>query len=154
MGQTLSKQAGVSDLQSIIKVFRKTQSKKFHKPGYSKVRHIIDSTQVFIETPSDLAVKAATWSNYKHHLTTKILVSITSNVAFNFVSKAWEGQTSDVHVTRESGFYDILEQHDEGMADQGFTIAEHLFLQHANLNIPPSKCGHEQFSKSEVLNLC
>ena len=131
-------------------VFRKTLPKKFHKPGYSKVRHIIDCTEVFIETPSDPALKAATWSDYKHHHTTKILLSITPNGAFNFVSKAWGGRTSDVHVTRESGFYDILEQHDEVMADRGFTIAEDLLLQHAKLHIPPGKRGQEQFSKSEV----
>ena len=128
----------------------KTLPKKFHKPGYSKVRHIIDCTEVFIETPSDPALKAATWSDYKHHHTTKILLSITPNGAFNFVSKAWGGRTSDVHVTRESGFYDILEQHDEVMADRGFTIAEDLLLQHAKLHIPPGKRGQEQFSKSEV----
>ena len=124
--------------------------KKFHKPGYSKVRYIIDCTEVFIETPSDPALKAATWSDYKHHHTAKILLSITPNGAFNFVSKAWGGRTSDVHVTRESGFYDILEQHDEVMADRGFTIAEDLLLQHAKLHIPPGKRGQEQFSKSEV----
>ncbi|KAK2547382.1 hypothetical protein P5673_032697 [Acropora cervicornis] len=63
---------------------------------------------------------------------------------------AWGGRTSDVHVTRESGFYDILEQHDEVMADRGFTIAEDLLLQDAKLHIPPGKRGWEQFSKSEV----
>ena len=44
-----------------------------------------------------------------------------------------------MHVTRESVFYDILEQHDEVMADRGFTIAEDLLLQHAKLHIPPGK---------------
>jgi len=63
-------------------VFRKTLPKKFRKPGYSKVRHIIDCTEVFIETPSDPALKAVTWSDYKHHHTTKILLSITPNGAF------------------------------------------------------------------------
>ena len=124
--------------------------KKFRKPGYSKVRHKIECTEVFIETPSDPALKAATWSDYKHHHTAKILLSIIPNGAFNFVSETWGDRTSDVHVTRESGFYDILEQHDEFMADRGFTIAEDLLLQHAKLHITPGKRGWEQFSKSEV----
>jgi len=50
-----------------------------------------------------------------------------------------------VHVTRESGFYDILEQHDEVMDDRGFTIAEDLLLQHAKLIILHSKHGQEQY---------
>ncbi|KAK2560261.1 hypothetical protein P5673_017249 [Acropora cervicornis] len=115
---------------------RKTLPKKFRKPGYSKVRHIIECTELFIETPSDPALNAATWSDYKHHHTA--------------IYCSWGGRTSDVHVTRESGFYDILEQHDEVMADRGFTIAEDLLLQHAKLHIPPGKRGWEQFSKSEV----
>ena len=130
-------------------VFRNTLPKKFHKPGYSKVRHVIACTEVFIETPSDPALNATTWSAYKHHHTTKIL-SITPNGAFNFVSKAWGDRTSDVHVIRESGLYDILEQHDEVMADRGFTIAEDLLLQQAKFHIQPGKRGQEQFSKSEV----
>ena len=55
-----------------------------------------------------------------------------------------------MHVTRESRFYDILEQHDDVMSDRGFTIAEDLLLQHAKLHISPGKRGQEQFSKSEV----
>ena len=146
----LARELGCLIYNPSYEVFRKTLPKKFHKPGYSKVRHIIDCTEVFIETPSDPALKAATWSDYKHHHTAKILLSITPNGAFNFVSKAWGGRTLDVHVTRESGFYDILEQHDEVMADRGFTIAEDLLLQHAKLHITPGKRGQEQFSKSEV----
>ena len=55
-----------------------------------------------------------------------------------------------MHVTRESEFYDIFEQHDKVMADRSFTVAEDLLLQHAKLHIPPGKGGQEQFSKSEV----
>lgn len=111
-------------IQASMKVVKKTLPTKFKKPGYSKVRHIIDCTELFIETPSDPKLRAPTWSDYKHHNTVKILVSITSNGSFNFVSSAWGGRTSDVHLTRESGFYHILEPYDEVMADQGFTIAE------------------------------
>ena len=135
----LASELGCLIYKPSYEVFRKTLPKKFRKSGYSKGWHIIDCTEFFIETPSDPALKAATWSDYKHHHTVKILLSITPNGAFNFVSKAWGGRTSDVHVSRESGFYDILEQHDED-----------LLLQHAKLHIPPGKHGQEQFSKSEV----
>ena len=35
-----------------IDVVKKTLPKKFRKPGYSNVRHIIDCTEIFIVTPS------------------------------------------------------------------------------------------------------
>ena len=56
--------------------------------GYSRVCHIIDCTEIFIETPSDPALKAATWSDYKHHNTAHVLLSITPNGAFNLISEA------------------------------------------------------------------
>ncbi|XP_020912997.1 uncharacterized protein LOC110250723 [Exaiptasia diaphana] len=133
-----------------IEVVKATLPDKFKKPGFSNVRHIIDCTEIFIETPSDPFTRAATWSDYKHHNTVKILVSITPNGAFNFVSKAWGGRTSDVHVTKECSFYDTLEPYDEVMADRGFTITEDLLLRNARLHIPPGKRGQEQFTKAEV----
>lgn len=133
-----------------IEVVKSTLPKKFKKPGYSNVRHIIDCTEVFIDTPSDPALKLATWSDYKHHHTAKILVSITPSGAFNFVSKAWGGRTSDVQLTKESGFYDMLEPYDEVMVDRRFTIAEDLLLHKCHLHIPPGKCGREQFTKVQV----
>jgi hypothetical protein len=131
-------------------VVKRTLPQRFKKPGYSKVRHIIDCTEIFIETPSDPHLKAATWSDYKYHNTAKILVSITPNGAFNCISKAWGGRTSDVHLTKESNFYNILEPHDTVMADRGFTTAEDLLLRRAQLFIPPGKRGQEQFSIAEV----
>ena len=133
-----------------MEVVKKTLPKKFKKPGYCKVRHIIDCTEIFIETPSDPVIRASTWSDYKHHNTAKILVSITPNGAFNVISEAWGGRTSDVHLTRESEFYNILEPYDAVMADRGFTIAKDLLLHKANLFIPPGKRGQEQFTKADV----
>ena len=124
--------------------------KKFKNAQYRNVRHIIDCTEVFIETPKDPMIKAATWSDYKHHQTMKILVSIMPCGTFNFVSEGWGGRTSDVAVTPMSGFYDNLEYGDEVMADRGFTIAEDLLVRHCRLHIPPGKRGHEQMRKVEL----
>lgn len=129
---------------------KKTLPVNLKKPGYSNVRHIIDCTEIFIETPSDPTLKAATWSDYKHYHTANLLVSITPNGSFNFLSKAWGGRTSDVTLTRVSSFYDICEPYDEVMADRGFTIGEDLLLRHCKLHIPPGKRGQEQFTKAEV----
>jgi len=146
----LASELGCMVYNPSLDVVKKTLPNKFNKPGYLRVRHIIDCTEIFIETPSDPYLKAATWSDYKHHNTVKILVSITPNGAFNFISDAWGGRTSDVYLTRESGFYEILEPYDDVMADRGFTIAEDLVLRHARLHIPPGKRGQEQFTKSDV----
>ena len=74
---------------------------------------------MFIETPKNPKLKASTWSAYKHHQTLKVLVSIMPCGAFNFISEGWGGRGSDVVVTRESGFYDLLEYGDEVIADKG-----------------------------------
>ena len=44
-----------------MEVAKKTQPKKFKKPGYCKVGHMIDCTEIFIETPSNPAIRASTW---------------------------------------------------------------------------------------------
>ena len=124
--------------------------KKFRNAKYNKVRHIIDCTEMSIETPKDPVLKAATWSDYKHHQTLKVLVSIMPCGLFNFVSGGWGGRSSDVAVTKESGFYDILEHDDHVMADKGFTIAEDLLLRHSRLHIPPGRRGQTQMTKAEV----
>lgn len=68
-----------------MEVVKKALPKKFKKPGYCKVRNIIDCTKIFIQTPSDPVIRASVWSDYKHHNTAKILVSIPPNGAFNFI---------------------------------------------------------------------
>ena len=37
-----------------LEVLKENLPKKFKKPDYSNTKHIIDCTEVFIETPSDL----------------------------------------------------------------------------------------------------
>ena len=66
---------------------------------YKNVRPIIDCTEMFIETPKDPKIKDATSSDYKHHHTLTLLVSIMPCGSFNFVSEAWGGRASDVAMT-------------------------------------------------------
>lgn len=47
------------------------------KKTLPKVRHIIDCMEISTEAPSDPALKAATWSDYKHHNTVKVSASVT-----------------------------------------------------------------------------
>ena len=88
MGLILSKGAEVLNLQSIERCCFAALAKKFNNAKYRSVRHIIDCTEMFIETPKEPKVKAATWSDYEHHHTLKVLVSIMPCGSFNFISEA------------------------------------------------------------------
>ena len=70
---------------------KKTLPKCFEK-YYSKVRCIIDCSEVFIETPSSLEFQATCWSDYKHHCTLKFLIAITPNGLISFVSDCYGGR--------------------------------------------------------------
>jgi len=69
----------------------------------------------------------------------------------SFLSKAWGDRASDQHITRESGFLDLLERTDLLMADRGFTIKEDLMVRGATPEIPPPSSGLEQMSKDKVV---
>ena len=49
------------------------------KEKYPSTYVIIDASDVFIETSSDLHLQCSTWSNYKHHNTGKFLIVCTPN---------------------------------------------------------------------------
>lgn len=131
-------------------VVRANLPPSFKNNIYKDVRHIIDCTEIFIETPNSLEVAAQTWSDYKHHHTAKILVSITPSGMINFVSEAWTGRASDKFVTMNCGFLNIVEPYDKVMADRGFPIKEELLLLNAELLIPPGRRGVSQMSTSDV----
>eukprot|EP00731_Ephydatia_muelleri_P026308 Em0018g408a len=70
---------------------------------------IIDGSEIFIETPTDLQMQLSTWSQYKHHNTAKFLIACTPNGAVSYVSPLYVGSISDVELTRISGFLTKLE---------------------------------------------
>ena len=122
------------------------------KEKYCDTYAIIDGTEVFMETPSDLQMQSSTWSNYKHHNTAKFLVGCTPNGAVCFVSPLYVGSISDVELTRFSGFVDKL-QGKPGvsiMADRGFTVKDQLAAVGATLNIPPFMQGRKQLPADDV----
>lgn len=120
------------------------------KGKYPSLRCTLDCTEVFIERPRNLEIQALTWSDYKKHNTVKFLVGIAPNGMVTFLSKAWGGRASDVHITRESGFFDLVDPGDIILADRGFTIKEDLLIKQAKLEIPPPSKGKEQQSPQEV----
>ena len=119
---------------------------------YPYLRAIIDCTEIYIERPRELLLQAHTWSDYKKSNTAKILVSITPRGAFNFISEAYGGRSSDKYIVHESGFLDLIEEYDQIMADNGFTIQEELLIRHAELVKPPPAKGYDQASRANVMS--
>ena len=76
---------------------------------FSSTYAIIDGSEIFIETPSDLHMQSSTWSQYKHHNTTKILIACTPNGAICYVSPLYVGSISDVELTRTCVFLKKIE---------------------------------------------
>ena len=113
---------------------------------------IIDASEVFIETPSDLMLQSTSWSNYKHHNTLKFLVCCTPNGAISYISPAYLGSISDPALTLDCGFLSKL----EGlggmsiMADRGFTVRDCLSKLQVTLNLPPFMEGRGQLPADEV----
>lgn len=114
---------------------------------------IIDGSEVFIETPSDLHMQSSTWSQYKHHNTVKFLVACNPNGAICFISQVFVGSISDVELTKMSGFLEKLEDKPgiSIMADRGFTIKDLLSRLHIELNIPPFLNEQKQLPSTEVV---
>ena len=117
---------------------------------YKKCRVIIDCTEFFIETPSSLEVQTLCWSEYKHHSTIKVLVGITPNGCFSFISDSYGGRASDKFIVEDSGFLKLLQPGDLVMADRGFKIEELLAFYQCHLAIPPPSHTTLQMSRNEV----
>ena len=117
---------------------------------YPTTYSILDATELFVQTPSDLFLQSSSWSSYKHHNTAKFLIGCTPNGAVTFVSNVYVGSISDVELTKVSGYVDTLKSGMSVMADRGFTIRDTLLEKGVTLNIPPfMDCGR-QFTREEI----
>ena len=119
---------------------------------YASTYAIIDGSEVFLETPSDLHMQSSTWSNYKHHNTAKFLIACTPNGCISFISPLYVGSISDIELTKISGFITHLKDKPgiSIMADRGFTIKDLLKDVGVELNIPPFMEGRTQLPAGEV----
>ena len=108
----------------------------------NKTTVIIDCFEVFI----NLLARAQTWSSYKHHNTIKVLIGITPQGTISYVSQSWGGRTSDKFLTENSEILNKLLPGDLVLADRGFTIAESVMFQQAQLAIPAFTKGKDQLT--------
>ena len=75
--------------------------KKFNNRKYKNLRHIIDCTEMLIETPKDPKIKAATWSDYKTspHTQSPCLYNAMWFLQFCIRSLEWSGIRCCHHTT-------------------------------------------------------
>jgi len=109
---------------------RATLPSKFS--SFADVVAIIDCSEIFFETPKDLELQSATWSDYKHHNTMKFLISITPNSFITFVSEAYTGRISDKALTNDCNI-------------QNECDARLIYF-----TVPPGRRGTAQMSLTEV----
>ncbi|XP_052792215.1 uncharacterized protein LOC128226377 [Mya arenaria] len=119
-----------------------TKPERFRK--LSSLHSIIDCTELFIETPKDLYLQSATWSNYKHHNTLKLLVACSPNSSIIFISKAYLGRVSDKAITLDLNYLDLIPMHCMVMADKVFNIQGECASRNISLYVPPGRRGTSQ----------
>ena len=83
---------------SSVKQVEGTLPSAFRKK-YPSTYCIIDGSEIFMETPSDLHMLSTTWSSYKHHNTAKFLIGCTPNGCVSFISPLYVGSISEVELT-------------------------------------------------------
>lgn len=112
---------------------------------------IIDCTEVFTQRPSNLKTKNQMWSNYKQHLTVKMLVAVTPQGQICFVSNWWGGRVSDKEITLKSNLLKHLKTGDVVLADRGFNVVSEFRTKGIKIIVPAYTKGKPQLSYEEVL---
>ena len=115
------------------------------------IHSIIDATEIFIEIPKYPDNQKKTWSEYKHHNTLKVLISVTPNLFINFVSKAYKGAISEKKLTLKSQYLEKLPMYSTIMADKGFNIENKCLSYNLSLHIPRGKRGTYQMVPSDLI---
>ena len=117
---------------------------------YPTTVSIIDASEIFVETPSDLVLQSTAWSSYKHHNAFKFLVSCTG--AISYISPLYLGSVSDPQLTRDCGYLQKLEGMSNAsvMADRGFTIKDSLKKLGIELNLAQFMEGRRQLPTDDI----
>ncbi|CAC5410779.1 unnamed protein product [Mytilus coruscus] len=119
------------------------------KRRYPNCRVIVDCTEIFTETPQSLSNKGRMYSDYKSHMTWKVLIGISPNGVITHVSDLWSGSISDKQITKSSGLIDKCEPGDAIMGDKGFLISDMCTPKGIYLIVPPTK-KNGKLTKHEV----
>ena len=80
----------------------------------------------------------------------KFLVGISPSNFIIFLSSCYGGRTSDKFITKDNGFYDLLQRDDVVIANRDFYNQKDLLLHFCNLQVPPGARAKSQMIKKEV----
>ena len=143
-------------LKRLFHLPRKHMNNRNKAPCYEKWKNlviILDCTEVFMETPSNLLACKQAFSSYKHHITSKFMVGCSCNCCINYVSAGWGGRASDKAITESSeDLLAWLSRDDLVMSDKGFLVASLLSGLGVNLVLPPFKGDQRpQFTGGELI---
>ena len=104
----------------------------------------------FSSSAKDLYLQGATWSDYQHHNTVKVLIACTPNSFISYVSPVYTRRISEKALTADCGFLEKLSPLSMVMADKGFNIADLCATNMLSLHVPPGKRGHSQMTTDAV----
>ena len=114
----------------------------FIKTGNNKCRVILDCAEVFkLKDQNHLIVKL------QPILIINTIFGISSSSFITFKFMLW---WPSKFITKDSGFYDLLERDNVVMTDRGFQIQEDLLLHFCNVQVPPGEWTKSQITKREV----
>lgn len=120
------------------------------KLRYPNTRVILDCTEIKTETPESTKAKSLLYSNYKSHMTWKVLVGITPSGVPSLVSECYSGSTSDKEITRLSGVIEQCNPGDAIMCDKGFLIESLTTPKNVSIIRPTFKRKNTKFTRREV----
>ncbi|KAK7929054.1 hypothetical protein WMY93_005449 [Mugilogobius chulae] len=83
---------------------------------------VLDCTEIYCQTPSDLLLQSEVYSTYKSHSTLKAMIGIAPHGAITFISALYAGSTSDREIFKQSGIATLLKPDMAIMVDKGFLV--------------------------------
>ncbi|XP_049432846.1 uncharacterized protein LOC125889147 [Epinephelus fuscoguttatus] len=126
-----------------------TKPQKFLEAFGQRAVIIVDCFEIRTERQSDVKSHPLALSHSKSMDTMKYLIGITPQGAISFISKGWEGHSSDMHITENCGLLNKLSPGDIVLADRGFDIKESVGLMCAEVKAPAITNGQCQLDAKD-----
>ncbi|KAK7921812.1 hypothetical protein WMY93_008714 [Mugilogobius chulae] len=115
---------------------------------FSDTQVVLDCTEIYCQTPTDLLLQSELYSTYKSHTTLKAMIGMAPHGAITFVSSLYAGSMSDREIFRQSGIISVLQPDMAVMVDKGFLIDN---LAPCKVYRPAYLSGRTQMSRQDVL---